>query len=298
MLKFLKSLFDTSEQKHLLSVLAQRTARPYYPLDSGWGLSFLSTGHPFFVNTTDRNITPWIIMGGHWETNVDQVLCEYAQPGMNVLDIGAHMGYYTVKLASKIGRSGSLLAFEPNPEVNCVCLENIKINGLTTHARVYNFALGDKTEKKTLTRSHSNMGSANLVGDQDADFTVEVEVKRLDDVVPKERAIDLIKLDAEGYEAFILNGAKETLARSSSCAVMIELGLERWERFTPLDQVVPLCGGNGRKMYAVLDDGTIKLLEGDLREFLKTVQFGENYFLVARPQEVEKHLKRLLRGPS
>ena len=61
-------------------LFAQRSNRPYYPLNDGWGLTYLSTGQPFFVNTEDRNITPWILMGGHWETNVDRILCAYVKP--------------------------------------------------------------------------------------------------------------------------------------------------------------------------------------------------------------------------
>lgn len=42
---------------------------------------------------------------------------------------------------------------------------------------------------------------------------------------------DRIKLDAEGYEKRILDGALNLLKRSPQCAIMIELGLERWERY-------------------------------------------------------------------
>lgn len=274
---------------------AQRSGRPYYPLNNGWGLTHLHTGQPFFVNTEDRNITPWIIMGGHWETNVDNVLCEYAKPGMHVVDIGANMGYYTVKLATKVSSSGRLIAFEPNPEVYAMCLENLKINGLTGHARVERLALGDKPGTARLTRSHSNMASANLLGDQDADAAFEVEVATLDAILPEDEKIDLIKLDAEGYEPFILKGAARTLERSPSCAIMIELGMERWERFARLDDLVSLCGGQGREIFAVHDDGTIEKFNGDLRAFLSTRPFNENYFLVGQDNDVRTHAGRLLR---
>jgi FkbM family methyltransferase len=276
-------------------LFAQRSNRPYYPLNDGWGLTYLSTGQPFFVNTEDRNITPWILMGGHWETNVDRILCAYVKPGMRVLDIGANMGYYAVKLGTKVGPGGTLIAFEPNPEVYDVCVENLKINGLTGHAKVLRLALGDRAGSATLTRSRSNMASANLLADQDADVSFEVEVATLDACLGEAAPVDLIKLDAEGYESFILKGAAQTLARSPSCAVMIELGLDRWERHSTLVELVPLCGGNGRELYAVHDDGTLEHFTGDLRAFLRTRPYQENYFLVARPSEVQLHVADLLR---
>ena len=274
---------------------AHRSARPYYPLDNKWGLTSLDTGAPFFVNTEDRNITPWIIMGGHWETNVDRVLCTYAKPGMKVLDIGAHMGYYTVKLGRIIGSSGRLFSFEPNPEVNAVCEENIKLNGLNDRATLHKFALGDTHATATLTRSHSNMASANLIGEQDADYSVEVEVRPLDDSLPADLSVDLIKLDAEGYERKILEGAKGVFARSPNCAVVIELGLERWERAAPLDDLVNACGGGGREIFAVGEKGDLTPMSpAQIRPFLLTCGYHENYFLIATRADVERNAAALL----
>jgi FkbM family methyltransferase len=275
---------------------AHRSSRPYYPLNNGWGLTHLNTGQPFFVNTEDRNITPWIIMGGHWEPNVDRVLSAYAQPGMTILDIGAHFGYYTVKLGTKVGRAGKLLAFEPNPEVNAVCAENIKINGLSFHASLSKFALGDVEHVATLTRSASNMASANLLGEQDNDYSVQVQVRRLDNVVDASVSADLIKLDAEGYEKRILDGATNLLKRSPQCAIMIELGLERWERYATLEQLIPACGGGDRELYAVCPDGTIEYFPLEkVRPFLLGCDYHENYFLVARPIDVEARIGDLVK---
>ena len=94
----------------------KQITRPYYYLGKNWALTLLSNGLPFFVNTDDHGIATWIILGGTWENFVDDVLCAYAQPGMTVLDIGANLGYYTIKLADRIGPQGHLHAFEPNPE--------------------------------------------------------------------------------------------------------------------------------------------------------------------------------------
>lgn len=273
----------------------QRSARPYYPLDDGWALTYLSTGQPFFVNTEDRNLTPWIIMGGIWEPNVGLPLLSYAQPGMTILDIGAHIGYYTVKLGAKVGATGRVMAFEPNPKVNRVCLENIKINRLSGMTFLHKFALGDKAGKAKLTYSNSNMTSANLLGDQDADFSFDVDVFRLDDIVPEDQSVDLIKLDAEGFEAQILAGANGVLSRSPQCAIMIELGLERWERSTPLESLMPLCG-EGKVAYAVREDGMVELMGLDkIRAFLLTCAFHENYFLIASAEYVEKYIGELIR---
>ena len=273
---------------------AARSARPYYALKGDWGLTSLSSGEFFYVHTADRNVAPWIIMGGTWEPNVDRPLLSYATPGMTVLDIGAHFGYYTVKIGKKIGPTGSLFAFEPNPEVNVICLENMKINSLFGWTHMLPIALGDQNCVARLTHSDSNMASANLLGDQDADYSVDVSVRRLDDVLAPTCSVDLIKLDAEGYEKRILDGAVETLARSPQCAIMIELGLERWERGATLDELVPACGG-GKTIFAVCPDGTLKLTRPeDVRPLLLQCAYHENYFLIGPDALVREKVGHLI----
>lgn len=286
-----KSLHVISKHYELYG---QRSARPYYALDNGWALTSLDTGSPFFVNSSDRNITPWIIMGGHWERNVERVMLDYIRPDMQVIDIGAHFGYYTVKLGQLLSHTGFLHAFEPNPEVNAVCEENVKINNLASRVTLHKVALGDNNTTAVLTRSSSNMASANLLGEQAADFSVEVPVRRLDDVLTTTSSIDLIKLDAEGYEKRILDGAAATLRRSPNCAIMIELSLDRWERSASLEELLPCCGG-GKELFAVRDDGLLQHFElGQVKPFLLNQSFHECYFLIVSRERMAANVGHLL----
>jgi len=125
-------------------------ARPYYYLGHGRGLTQLSTGHPFFVNTRDRGITTWIILGGVWETFVDDVLCALARPGGIFLDVGANQGYYSVKLGHLVGPAGAGFSFEPNPELYAVLADNVDINGLSARVRTFPLAAGDAPGRSVL----------------------------------------------------------------------------------------------------------------------------------------------------
>ncbi len=276
-------------------LLAERTARPYFALDNGWGLTNLDSGQPFFINTTDRNITPWILMGGHWEPNVERVLLQATRENMTVLDIGAHFGYYTVKLGSKLKNGGRIHSFEPNPRVNAVCLENIKINRLSGIASLHRCALGDEAGFGILTWPGSNMSSANLVGEQEAEFSERVEIRTLDSVIPESETIDLIKLDAEGYEQKILLGARKTLARSPDCLIVIELNLDRWERGAPLDNLLSLCGDERKRAFAIASDGSLLPMDvTEIRAFLLQCDYHENYFLIGNRIVIETLMAPLL----
>jgi FkbM family methyltransferase len=267
---------NLQEVRRLVEGLAVRS-HPYYPLREGWGLTALDSGHYFFVNTNDLTITPWLIMSGQWEPEVSSVMSRYVQPGMRVADIGANMGYYTVKLGALLRGRGGLVAFEPNPEVAPFCTENIKINGLGGIARFFDCALGEEPGEATLTVPGSNMASANLTGEQvEGSHSHKVKVARLDDVVSG--AFDFIKLDAEGYEPMILRGGRETLRRSPDCGVMMEVNLRRWERQGPFSEMAELLPG--RAALVVKPGG--KLAETTIQElasYLETQPFTECYVL-------------------
>ncbi|CEJ12100.1 hypothetical protein BN1110_02397 [bacterium YEK0313] len=279
-----------------LEFLTSRLNRPYYTLSEGWGLTFLDTGQYFFVDTSDRAITPWIIMGGHWEPNVTRPLLTYAQPGMNVVDIGAHMGYYTVKLGAKIGPTGRLFAFEPNPLIFPFCIENVKINNLSGHTMVFDCALGNTKTTETLSYSGNNSVNANLLFEQSADVSFKVQVNKLDDIIEPHTKIDLIKLDAEGFERFILEGSQNAIKRSPHCALMIELGLERWERGGAIDDLTALCGRT-KTIYKVCPDGCLEEIDvKKIKDFLLTCLFHENYFFIGEKDKIRTFAGELLRS--
>ena len=261
--------------------LVSRFSRPFYCLDDGWALTHLDTGQPFFINTRDRNVTPWLLMGGHWETNVDRVMAAYVRPGMFVVDIGAHMGYYTVKLGSLIGPTGLLISFEPNPEMNAYTERNISINAINAELR--KIGLGEKPGVATISFFKGNLAQASMTNIGPADYSFKVEVDTLDNSLAEYRPVDLIKLDAEGYEPMILRGGQATLSRSPDCAVMLELNLERWEQFSKLEELPGLIGEQ-RIIFAVTADGKLVRKEfSELRGFLSTCFLTENYFLFCPP---------------
>ena len=72
---------------------------------------------------------------------------------------------------------------------------------------------------------------------------VAVEIARIDDVLPAGQAVDLIKIDAEGFEPLVLRGMAGILARSPHAAIVIEIGVAQWARFG--DPMAILEGARG-----------------------------------------------------
>lgn len=287
-----KSLYLGSQH---FDLYRDRSARPYFSMNDNWALTFLDTGSPFFINTDDRIVAPWIIMGGHWETSVDRVMTTYAKPGMSIVDVGAHCGYYTVKLAMCVGSGGSVLAFDPNPDIVEFCKANIKLNGLQTYVKLKEVALSDVNGSATMVSRPGESAGASIA-EAGPDFTYQVAVSRLDDMEDLVLPIDLMKIDAEGNEAKILRGAQKVLAQSPNCAVIMELSLDRWEKQAPLSDLMALTGGGGREIFGIHQDSTVENIKVEnLEQFVNQRSHREEYVVIATPEIVAANLSGLIR---
>jgi FkbM family methyltransferase len=160
---------------------------------------------------------------GTWEPKVVSSIVSTVQPGMTAVDIGAHIGYYTLLLAKRVGPTGRVFAFEPLPVNFALLQKNIELNRLQ---RVQTFpqAVFSRDVELTLTVPDDlpNSGNASLVG---AEGTKRLRVPAVTlDSVSAGYGLrpDFLKIDVEGAELDVLLGAKETLARSRP-KMLIEL---------------------------------------------------------------------------
>jgi predicted nicotinamide N-methyase len=82
--------------------------------------------------------------------------------GWIILDIGAHVGLYSIWASRKVGEAGFVVAFEPNPLSYRWLVSNIELNKVS-NIKTLPFALGDKLEKKTLYVAKKNVGVSSLI---------------------------------------------------------------------------------------------------------------------------------------
>jgi len=153
------------------------------------------------------------VFGGAYEPGVTDIFNRHVKPGMAVVDIGANIGYLTMLLASLVEPSGLVVAVEPNPE-NIKLLEaSRRVNGFG-QVVVIQAAAGRQTGLLALNVSHSNGETGELPDNVEAIFAVHpVPCFALDTILPKDRRIDLVKIDTEGAELNALIGLTETIDR-------------------------------------------------------------------------------------
>jgi len=143
------------------------------------------------------------------------------KPGSNFLDLGANIGYFTCLLGKLAGSTGRVVSVEPEPNNRELLLSNIKGNGLS-NVTVHACAVGDKDGvAKMGVYKAANRGRHSLVDLESCKQFIEVPVRRVDDLVIDSgvSSWSLIKMDVEGYEPFVFEGAPETLSHAEMLAL-------------------------------------------------------------------------------
>jgi len=132
------------------------------------------------------------------------LLARLIRPGMRIVDAGANLGYYTLLFEQLAGPKASIAAIEPSranlPELRM----NIAKNGLA-NVELHEVALGAASGEAWLAESINSQ----VVPSGEGSYRVPV---RTIDEMPLGR-VDFLKIDVEGYEGFVLEGARGVLAR-------------------------------------------------------------------------------------
>lgn len=169
---------------------------------------------------------PWSKMAGAWiavglhEPSEMLFAHDLLRPGDAFVDVGANLGVYSMIAA---GRGARAIAFEPNADARGALEENARRNG--ARVEVLPFAAADMDARARLT---TDLESSNhlVLSEAPGAVGVEIEVRRVDTVVPPllgtGESIALMKVDAEGFDADVLRGARSVLAVHKP-AVVVEI---------------------------------------------------------------------------
>ena len=141
---------------------------------------------------------------------VDQAFFQkYLRAGDVVVDVGANVGNLALLAASLVGPMGKVYAVEPHPRTFHFLQQNIAINKFA-NVQAVNLALGNRQAKVLLT--DNKWDDLNRVCEGEPG--IEVGMRPLDDLTIAEPEIHLLKIDVEGFEKFVLEGAATTLQKT------------------------------------------------------------------------------------
>jgi FkbM family methyltransferase len=163
---------------------------------------------------------------GLFDRQTGWMMRRYARPGTVAIDVGAHLGYFSLRLARLVGPTGAVHSFEPDPRLCPRLREHVQANALDGTVTVNEVGLLDRPVEGQPLLLRPQLGWASVVSPSGPGADrFSAQMITLDDYVKQADidpvSISVIKIDVEGAELAVLKGGRETLA-ASSAAVLVE----------------------------------------------------------------------------
>lgn len=149
---------------------------------------------------------------------------------MIFVDIGANMGIYSFTASKVLEKNGKIIAFEADLNHSKTIEKTIKKNNIT-NITLYNKAVGNIDDKLTLKLDPFNSGNYKVqIKNENTQvnngFEQFVEVVYLDKFLKDIPKIDLVKMDVQGFEYFVLDGMKSIIKNNPKCIIFCEYWYE------------------------------------------------------------------------
>jgi FkbM family methyltransferase len=155
-----------------------------------------------------------------YESAYDTALVEAIRPGDVVWDVGANVGYYTKRLADKVGGHGAVIAYEPSPH-NFRLLE--QACGRLQNVMLLQYGLAQADGRLRLEQGRDDLGATSRIvptNEPGVEITVRSGISLIQSGV---RSPSAIKIDVEGYELEVLEGLGHVLELDELRVVGVEV---------------------------------------------------------------------------
>jgi FkbM family methyltransferase len=169
----------------------------------------------------DRHISPQLWKYRIWDPSVTSCMLSMIRTGQNVVDVGAHIGYFTIIMSLLVGQGGRVFAFEPEPGNLRLLRKNLNLNAID-NVTVESKAVSDRAERAGLHMSGDNTGDHRLYASLPGRKVCVVETVALDDYFQSlGRPVHFVKIDAQGLEPKILAGMASLIARNRQRLIIL-----------------------------------------------------------------------------
>ena len=196
--------------KRQLRKLLWRSLMPRYTLHSGLRITVSSYSDWYIYNE--------IFVDGDYDSAIEMVLRKPEEQSVCVLDLGANVGLFTLRLVHKLkhkspSRNFRVLAVEGNPTTMEDLRERMQSNGLLDNVRVVHGLIGKKSGAAVISNlefsGQNTVSAASQIGDS-------VPYVDLSELTQEFDAIDLIKCDIEGSELSFIESYGDILAKTKA----------------------------------------------------------------------------------
>ncbi|MBC8127948.1 MAG: FkbM family methyltransferase [Gloeobacteraceae cyanobacterium ES-bin-144] len=183
---------------------------------------------------------------GFYELPLTRMITKLArQEGGIMVDVGANAGYFSCLWVASSGHNTSL-AFEASPRNYGMIRDNVVSAGLRERIQLFDFAIGASAGAMTFDLGpdeQTGWGGLSLAQDSN---TVTVDVRKLDDVLPPDAIVQVLKIDTEGADTWVLEGARKLLTEKRVRHVFFERNEVRMKQlgieFSAAERLLETCG--------------------------------------------------------
>lgn len=179
-------------------------------------------GSVFELDPTDDAFTELARKHNEWEPRATTVISRHVRPGDTFVDVGAHIGYYTVLASNLVGPRGRVVAFEPEPRNFALLRRNVELNKCD-NVVLEQRAVSVRSGPADLYLAEKNKGDHRLFSFGERRRSIQIETVSLDDYLAEHPgSVQHVKIDTQGGEGSVLAGMTQTLWREPHLTLYIE----------------------------------------------------------------------------
>ncbi|GBQ19221.1 hypothetical protein AA12717_0177 [Gluconacetobacter sacchari DSM 12717] len=264
-----------------------------------WVCAEIRDGLRIWADLMDVGVSAGAI-ADNWEPAETAFILSILRKGGTFIDIGAHIGWFTILGAHKVGPEGRVYAFEPRPAIFERLRASVEANGFQDRCILHCAALSDTagtvsmaTFSREFNSGHAVMVSGTIP--EDASLVEDIPTIVLDGLA-WDRRIDLIKIDVEGAEALVLRGGRALLLRDRP--IIVSEFFPMWLRKVSLvspDEFMTFLKGLGYRVFELASHG----IGREIHALERNRSFDEDYYtniVALTDAHIDQYLLRPLDG--
>jgi FkbM family methyltransferase len=211
-------------------------------------------------------ITPALINNREWEPGLSKIMIEYLKSGNHYMEIGPHIGYFTMLATNLVGHGGLAITFEANPNTFELLEKNTRLNNRKYLIENHNIGISNTSSILDFNKFTRNSGSSSFSSYEEEllkELGEEPEILKIKTISldeffkDKHYKFDFIKIDAEGSEKNILEGGKWFFDQciQPGCIIYLEInppalaGLK-----TSVEELLEIINSYGFNIYKLEGD--------------------------------------------
>ena len=181
----------------------------------------IHNGNKFFLDKDDSIHYSLAEDESSTPNHISKLIHNACAEGNIAVDVGANIGWHTLQYAKLVGSKGKVFAFEPVSENFELLKRNVSENNYKNISCIQK-AVSNQVKKATMEIS-SRIGDHRIIQNKTSEKpTIQVDCTTLDNFFKEKNKVDFLKIDAEGFDFFVLEGAKQIIEKNQNIIIFIE----------------------------------------------------------------------------